>query len=63
MHKPWLEKQEGLIFVSSCNEWGFKTGVLEVYSLGLDKVFRALPYFRREGRKTTKGADSMDVEI
>lgn len=51
----WLGKQEGLIFVSSCNQLGLKHGVLKVSRLGRDRSLRVLPYSWREGRQTTLG--------
>jgi len=45
-----LGKQEGLNFVSSCNQGGLKPGVLNVSVLGWDRAWRALPCSWREGR-------------
>lgn len=42
-----LGKQEGLNFVSSCNQQGLKPGVLKVSGLGKDKAQRALHCSRR----------------
>ena len=33
-HSNWLGKREGLSFVSSCNQWGLKLGVLKVSVIG-----------------------------
>lgn len=53
--KPLPGKMRGadfLIFVF-CNQWGSKSGVLEIRSLGWDSDLRALPYSWREGRQAT----------
>ena len=42
----WFVKQEELNFVSSCNQWGLKIGVLKV-----SRLAGVLPFFCKEGRQ------------
>ena len=50
-----LGKQEGMNFMSFCNQQGSRTGVLKVGRLGWARALRSLPYSYREGRKTALG--------
>ena len=50
---PWVGKQEGLNFMSSCNQQGLKSGVLKISGLGWDGArgyYCALPG-KKEGKQ------------
>ena len=51
----WLGKQEGLKFVSYCNQRGLKPEVLKVGRIGCNRAQRALHCSWREGRQITWG--------
>lgn len=55
----WLGKQDGLIFMSFCNQWGTKTGVLEVHQLGWEERPEGAALLLERRQASNPGANGM----
>ena len=54
-HSNWPGKQEEPNFLSSCNQWDLKSGVLKISDLGLYRDWMTLGLFleRKQGKQAT----------
>lgn len=58
-HSYWLGKFDGLNFISSCNQWGLKPGVIKVTRRGWDRAWKALGCPWRKGTQPGAGETVM----
>ena len=62
-HRNWVVKQEWLNFMSSCNQWGLKPGILKVAECGSGRVQRHCDYSKREGSANMPQTYSVETTI